>query len=213
MATATETPLVTMTPATPTPTAPLSATPQKAAVRRWPLTVDDYHRLTEIGVFSPDEGVELIEGDVFLLSPIRSRHAACVRRLDDRLRERLGRRAIVSVQCPVRIGMHSEPEPDLALLRTRADYYADGHPGPLDVLLLIEVMETTSDHDRGVKLALYARSGVAEVWLVDLPGERIEVHRRPLGDIYSETRILPRGQVLAPEAFPDVKLGVDALLG
>jgi Uma2 family endonuclease len=194
-------------------TIPMPAIPQVQAVRRWPLTVDDYHRLAEVGVFSPEEGVELIEGDVFLLSPIRSRHAACVRRLDDRLRERLGRRAIVSVQCPLRLGAHSEPEPDLALLRSRADYYADGHPSSPDVLLLIEVMETTRDYDRGVKLALYARSGIAEVWLVDLPSERIEVHRRPLGDIYTETRIHPRGQVVAPQAFPDVKLAADAILG
>jgi Uma2 family endonuclease len=214
MATATQTPFVTMSPATqparlPMPTTPTAGQP----VRRWPLTVDDYHRLAEIGVFAPEESVELIDGDVFLLSPIRSRHAACVRRLDDRLRERLGRRAIVSVQCPVRLDARSEPEPDLALLRSRADYYADGHPSAADTLLLIEVMAAAPDYDRGVKLALYARSGVAEVWLVDLASERVEAYRRPMGALYTETRIHLRGQVLAPQSFPDVKLGVDAVLG
>jgi Uma2 family endonuclease len=211
MESAMQSPIVTV-PLTQTATVPMSSARTNSA-RRWPLTVDDYHRLTEVGVFSQDDGVELIDGDVFLLSPLCCRHAACVRRLDDRLRERVARRAIVSVQSPIRIDDYSEPEPDLALLRTRPDYYAAGHPGARDVLLLVEVMDNTADYDRGVKLALYARSGVAEVWLVDLRSERIEAHRRPQGNFYSEVQIVPRGQLLALQSFPDVKLGVDAILG
>lgn len=206
--------MATATPPQPQPCpGPETASPA-FSVRRWLINVDEYHRLVEAGILALDARSELIEGEVFLSRPISNRHAACVRRLDDLFRERLDRRAVVSVQSPVRIGDHSEPEPDLALLRPRADhYYATGHPGPADVFLLIEVMVTSADYDRGIKLSLYARAGVAEVWLIDLPGERIEVDRRLFEDIYTENQIVSRGKGLAPEAFPELELGADAVLG
>ncbi len=126
---------------------------------------------------------------------------------------RARRRALIRVQGPIRLDDRSEPEPDLAILRPRPDFYSSGHPTPADVFFIVEVMDTTADYDRGVKLAIYARANIAEVWLIDLNRELVEVYRRPIGEIYTENRILPRGQVVAPGAFPDVELAVDAILG
>jgi Uma2 family endonuclease len=117
------------------------------------------------------------------------------------------------VQNPLRLDDHTEPLPDLMLLRPRGDFYSASHPVPADVLLLIEVMDSSADYDRNVKLPLYARSGVPEVWLIDLNRELVETHRRPVGAVYSENRLLPRGQRLAPEALADLEIAVDEILG
>ncbi|MGH9154512.1 MAG: Uma2 family endonuclease [Acidimicrobiales bacterium] len=113
------------------------------------FSVDDYYRMAESGVLGPGDRVELIEGEIVEMSPIGSRHAACLRRLVALFSEGTRGRAILSVQDPVRLDQHSEPQPDLALLRPRPDYYADGHPGPGDVLLLVEVCDTTWAFDQG----------------------------------------------------------------
>ena len=116
-------------------------------------------------------------------------------------------------QDPVRLGEFAEPQPDLALLRPRADFYATAHPTPEDVLLLVEVAETSADYDRQVKLPLYARGSIAEVWLVDLEHDRIEVYQDPSPDGYRDARAVNRGQLLSPSAFPDLPLSADELLG
>ena len=183
------------------------------AVRRWRFNVDEYYRMAEAGIFHEDSRVELIEGDIIAMSPIGSRRAACVVRLTALLTSALGIRAFLSPQNPIRLDDHSEPEPDVMLLTPKDDYYASAHPGAADVLLLVEVMNTSADDDRKVKLGLYARSGVPEVWLVDLKGELVEVYRRPAGEAYAENSEIRRGQSLAPGAFPDVVLGVDAIFG
>src|SRR5689334_7852246 len=117
------------------------------------FTVDDYTRMADAGILSEDDRVELIEGAVVEMSPFRRLHAACVDRLNAWLNRLLGASAIVRVQSPIRLSDYSEPQPDIALLRPRADFYASGHPGPRDVLLVIEVADTSLDYDRGVKLA------------------------------------------------------------
>jgi len=177
------------------------------------FTVEDYHRMAGARIFGEDDRVELIEGEIVEMSPIGSRHGACVKRLNSLFSERLGRRAIVSVQDPVRIGEHSEPQPDLALLMPRPDFYASAHPGPEEVLLVVEVAETSADVDREVKLPLYARAGLPEVWLVDLAEERIEVYRQPRPQGYQEVQRLGRGQCMASQAFPDLELAVGDVLG
>lgn len=167
----------------------------------------------QAGVFGPEDRVELIDGEIISMSPIGNRHAACVRRLTKLFSARIGERAIVSVQNPVRLDQRSEPEPDVSILRSRPDFYAGGHPGPKDVLLLVEVSDTTQEYDRGQKLLAYAKAGVAEVWLVDLPAEVVEVYREPKADGYAQSRSVHRGQSLEPSAFADVRIAVDEILG
>ncbi len=180
---------------------------------RYRFSVDDYHRMAEAGILGEDDRVELIDGEVITMSPIGLRHLSCVDRLNALLVGGLGPRAIVRVQGSVRLGDRSEPEPDLVLLRPRDDFYGTSPATAGDVLTLIEVMDSSAPYDRGTKLGLYARAGVAEVWLVDLNQERVELHRRPLSGVHTEILIRPRGQTVSPEAFPDLVLAVDAILG
>lgn len=177
------------------------------------FTVAEYHRMAEAGILGEDDRVELLEGEIVEMSPIGSRHAGCVMRLNQLLSRQVGQGILVNIQNPIRMGEHSEPQPDLTLLRPRPDFYAQAHPGPADVLLLIEVAETSADSDRAVKLPLYARSGISEVWLVDLAEERVEVHRHPSPGGYQESRTVQRGERLAPQALPALDLAVEAVLG
>jgi Uma2 family endonuclease len=128
-------------------------------VQRRLFTVEEYHRMAEAGILSEDDRVELIEGELVTMSPIGSRHAACVARLTALLFP-VGGRGILWVQNPIRLGARSEPQPDVALLRYRPDFYASAHPGPEDVLLVVEVAETSADADRSLKIPLYARYGI-----------------------------------------------------
>jgi Uma2 family endonuclease len=177
------------------------------------FAVEEYHRMAEAGILTEDDRVELIEGEIVEMAPIGSRHAACVKRLNRLFSQRVGERAIVDVQNPIRLGQHSEPQPDLSLLRPRQDFYASAHPGPQDVLLVIEVAETSADYDRQVKAPLYARAGVPELWLVDLQGQALEVFRSPTAAGYQETQRLSRGQLLSPQALDDLKVPVAEILG
>lgn len=186
---------------------------QPYIVRR-KFTVEEYHLLARAGILREDDRVELIDGEVVEMSPVGSRHAGTVKRVRYHLTplETTGR-ALISVQDPIRLGDFAEPEPDLALLRPRAGFYTTAHPTPEDVFLLVEVAETSADYDRQVKLPLYARWSIPEVWLVDLDQDRIEVHRYPSPDGYRDARTVRRGQLLSPSAFPDFPLPADELLG
>jgi len=177
------------------------------------FTVEEYHRMAQAGILTEDDRVELIEGEIITMTPIGSRHAACVDRLTRLLSAHAGREAIVRVQNPIRLGERSEPQPDLALLRFRSDFYASRHPGPEDVLLVVEVAETSADVDREVKLPLYARSGIAEAWLVDLAGGQIEVERRPTPRGYGEVERFGRGSRVRSRALPDLDVAADEILG
>jgi Uma2 family endonuclease len=181
-------------------------------VTRRKFTVDEYHLLARAGILKEDDRVELLDGDIVEMSPIGSRHAACVDRLN-RVFSRLGERAIVRVQSPVRLGDLAEPQPDLALLRPRADFYAAAQPGPEDVLLVVEVAETSSDYDRQIKISLYARWGIPEAWLVDLDQHRVEVYRDPSPDGYRDVRVVTSSEPLAPLTFPDLDLRAQDVLG
>ena len=132
-------------------------------VHRKLFTVDEYYRMLESGILSEEDRVELVEGEIIEMAAKGSRHAACVKRLTDLFYRSARQSAIVSVQDPVRIGTNTELEPDVALLRLRDDLYANAHPQGSDVLLLVEVSDTTLGYDHGVKLELYARGGVPEV--------------------------------------------------
>ena len=177
------------------------------------FTVEEYHLMASAGVFKEGDRLELIAGEIIEMSPIGMRHAACVRRLDVLLNQKLSGRAIVDTQNPVVLNNTSEPEPDVALLKLRGDFYEIAHPRPGDCFLLVEVADSTIDYDREVKIPLYAKNGVIEVWLVDLNGEAIEVYRQPGVNGYQYRSRFVRGQTLSVGAFANVSLTVDEVLG
>jgi Uma2 family endonuclease len=177
------------------------------------FSVDAYHRMAECGLFHPEDRVELLDGEIVDMSPIGSRHAGCVNRLNALLTALLGATAVVSVQNPVILGPHSEPQPEVMLLRPRPDFYGTAHPGPEDVLLIVEVADATLDLDRGVKLPLYARAGIREVWIVDLETRSIEVYRDPSPDGYGALEHGRPGGRVSSQAFPALSISVDEILG
>lgn len=182
-------------------------------VARRLFTVEQYHKMAGSGVFAPDERVELIEGEIVAMSPIGREHAATVNRLNHWFARRLGERVLLGVQNPVTLGRRSEPQPDVCLLKPKADFYAAGHPRPGDILLLIEVADTTLTFDREVKVPHYSRVGVREVWLVDLGGASVEVYRKPGTQGYGEMRRLAREEKVAPLAFSKCVFAVSEILG
>src|SRR6266446_3923031 len=178
------------------------------------FTVDEYHRMGEVGIFSEDDRVELLAGEIVEMSPIGPLHAGTVGFLNALFTSRLGGEVIVWVQNPLLLRTEdSEPQPDVVLLRPRPDFYRHAHPEPQDVYLVIEVADTSVAADREVKFPIYARAGVPEAWLLNMSAQRLEVHRHPSPDGYQNVRSLQRGESVAPLAFPDLTLTVDALLG
>ena len=178
------------------------------------LTIEEFQRLTETGVFSEDQRLELIRGELVEMSPIGGPHATAVRRLTNRLAARLGSRIILDVQNPLLIGEHqSELYPDVMLLRPQEDFYSLGKPQPQDALLVIEVAGSSLSYDRDVKIPLYAEAGILEVWLVDLNSATIFVYRQPSPAGYQEVRQFQRGDEVSPEAFPDERFRVHEILG
>lgn len=173
------------------------------------FTVDEYHRMGEAGIIGPDERVELVDGRIVAMNPIGSPHAWCVSRLTRVVARRDD--VLVSVQNPIHLDDNGEPEPDLVVLRLETPQ--DRHPGPGDVLLIVEVADTSLAYDRGTKAPLYARHGIPELWIADLGGERIEVHREPTPSGYRVVRALGRGQRASPLFAPDLAVDVDAILG
>ncbi len=181
-------------------------------IRHHRFTVEDYYRMAEDGILAEDARVELIEGEVIEMPPIGAPHASVVTDLQNLLITSVGDRAIVRVQNPVHLGPHNEPQPDIALVRPPAAQYRARHPGPLDILLLIEVAESSLRLDRDLKLGVYARSGVPEVWLVDLRGSGILCYRSPGPARYRESGPpTDLGRVPVP-GLPGLLLDLSALL-
>lgn len=167
----------------------------------------------ESGILREDDRVELLEGEIIYISPIGVKHASCVTRLTYLFSQKIGKNALVSVQNPLRLDEHSEPQPDVMLLKPKQDFYASSLPCAEDVLLLIEVMDTSAGVDRQVKLPLYARHGVSEVWLVSLLDENVEVYKNPVSGSYQDKHVITRGQSLSPMAFPELLLDASDILG
>jgi Uma2 family endonuclease len=177
------------------------------------FNVTEYYRMVAAGVLSEGDRVELIEGEIVEMNPIGSRHAACVGRLTEFLGRRVSNEAIVWVQNPVQVNDYSEPLPDVALLKRRDDFYAQANPQPTDVLLIIEVADSSVEYDRDIKIPLYAGAGISEVWLVNLPKETIEIYTQPVGATYREIRIVKRGESLAAKSIPSLIIDADVVLG
>ena len=179
--------------------------------RKHRLTVHDFHRMGEAGILPIDGRMELIEGEITDMAPIGSRHAAIVKQLMALFVRAVDARATVSVQDPIVLGKYSEPEPDLALLRPRDDFYALALPRADDVFLIIEVADTTLRYDREIKLSLYARHGIPEVWLIDVDGRTLTLFEDPASGQYrDERRVDPLG-VLAPKALPGIEVDLSRL--
>ena len=167
------------------------------------------------GILNPAERVELLAGEVIVMSPIGHRHAACVDRLNSAFAAqsaRLAGRALVRVQSPLAESEISEPQPDLMLLAHRDDRYDFGHPQPQDVLLLVEAAESSINYDRHTKLPFYAAAGIREVWIVNLQADRIESYTEPEAGGYRVTRGYGLGDRLAPAALPDLQLAVAQII-
>ena len=181
-------------------------------LRRLSFTADQYHKLAEIGVLSEDDRVELIDGEIIDMAPIGELHFGHVNRFTHVFIQAFGNRAVLHVQNPVRLGPRREPQPDVTLLKRRDDYYAARMPAPEDVLLLVEIADSSLDYDRNTKVPLYAEAGIVEYWLVNLVDDVILVYRDPGPTGYGVVQVLRRGDTIRPVAFPDVELAVCDLL-
>ncbi len=153
------------------------------------INVNEYYKMAEVGILKPDDRVELINGEIFQMAPIGSRHAAIVDRLARKLNQLLPNQVNIRVQNPIRFDINNEPEPDISLLKYKDDDYASAHPIPSDVLAVIEVASSSIRFDREVKAPLYASNGIREYWIIDLDINQIEVFSNPQGDSYTEIRI------------------------
>lgn len=173
--------------------------------------VDDYYRMADAGILGEHDRVELIEGQVVEMEPISVSHAGTVNELNWLLARRLPEHLRVGVQNPVRLDRWSEPQPDVAVVR--AEDLRRAHPGAEQSLLVIEVAYSSLRYDRNVKLPLYARHGVPEIWIVDLRGEVVERYDEPTEDGYGRARPARRGEIIEPVAVPGVSLSVDEILG
>lgn len=185
-----------------------------ANIRRKMFTTDEYHRMTELGILGEDDHLELINGEIiFMAAAIGSRHAACVGRLTELFVANFTGKAIIWVQNPVRIREHSEPEPDIALLKPRQDFYAEAHPGPEDVLLIVEVSDSSLEYDRETKLPLYGKAGIGEAWIVNLKDGCVEVYTNPSEQGYDVLRKFRKGMTVFSDSFADVHVSVDEIIG
>ena len=195
-------------------TTQVASPPAAAAPTRRRFTVAEYYAMADAGILSENDRVELLDGDFIVMPPVGNWHAFSVNSIVAIFPSTLLEdRAILSVQNPVRLDNYNEPQPDAMLLRWRDDFYRNGHPAPGDVLLLIEVADSTVEFDRTVKLPAYARAGIPELWIAARPERRIEAYTEPAGNEYATVRYFGPGETVAPQAFPDITLAVNRIIG
>ncbi len=176
------------------------------------MSVSEWHKMGKYSIFPPDARMELIEGEMIDMAPIGPSHAGCVRNLIELFSIQKGKAALLDVQNPIQLGNASEPEPDLVLLRPSSHFYRERHPTVEDIFLLIEVADTTLQHDRNKKMPLYAKEGIIECWLVDLNEFQVEVYLNPTVNGYTHKQIFESGQSLIPSQLPHIKIPVSELL-
>ncbi|HEU5424940.1 MAG TPA: Uma2 family endonuclease [Nitrolancea sp.] len=189
----------------------MTTTAPSPVLTRYRFSVDDFQRMGEAGIFGEDDRVELLDGEIITMNPIGGPHMTSVNRLTRRLVLALGEDAIVSIQNPIVLGRHDEPQPDVVVLRSEADQHA-GKPVPDDVLLLIEVADSTLAYDRDVKLPRYAQSGIPETWIVDLAGRLITRYTEPTAEGYRVATTFRPGQAIASASLPALQLAVADIL-
>ena len=185
--------------------------PREVKPLRWRFTVDDFMRMAEAGVLCDEDRVELINGEVRAMSPVGPSHGAVLNRLNMFFSPKLFGKAIVSIQNPVQLDDFSEPLPDFVIARFREDYYALAHPSPDDVLLLIEVADSSLPYDRGEKRARYAQAGIPEYWVIDIPCRRVFQYVAPEAMGYRTERVLGAGEVITCAFAADIAISVDEI--
>ncbi len=183
-----------------------------AIIERHTFTVDEYHRMAETGILTENDRVELINGEIIAMSPINSPHAGHVKRINAFFTRLFGAKVVISVQDPLAIGNISEPEPDVMLLKPRDDFYANAHPQPNDVYLLIEVADSSLKLDRKVKLPLYASAGVPEVWIINLADQQVEIYRAATKGQYQSKEVAQGKQKVTVPHFL-ITITAEDLLG
>ena len=176
------------------------------------FSADDYQFLGVLGILDEDDRIELIDGEIVVMSPIGNRHSACVDRLNHIFVRGVNGQAIVRVQGSIRLGDDSEPQPDIALLRHHDDFYVEAHPTSDDILLLVEVADSSLERDREKGRNTYAKHGIPELWIANLRDEVVERYRNPTPDGYGDMNTFNRGDTISPELLPDVELAVDDIL-
>jgi Uma2 family endonuclease len=182
------------------------------AVIKKRFTADQYQRMGQVGILTERDRVELIDGDVVAMTPIGARHNACVTRTTRALVMAAGDDAFVQPQGSVRLDLYHEPEPDLVLLRPRGDFYASRLPGPEDILLVVEIADSSIDYDRDVKARIYAESGIPEYWLADLNANLVWRYSAPERGAFRSLEQYRRGQSMTPQLLPACVIPVDVLL-
>jgi Uma2 family endonuclease len=183
-----------------------------ASIPRRRFTVAEYERMIEIGMFKKEERIELVLGAIVQLEPKSPRHAAHTMRLNRTLHRLIHEAALIGVHTQIILNDDSEPEPDLVLLRPRPDFYGTARPMPADILLLVEIADTSYDYDRNLKIPLYARAGIRESWLINLPQHTIQQFTDPANGRYQKVRITHKGDSLTLKALPNLTLPVDQIL-
>ncbi|MYC28817.1 MAG: Uma2 family endonuclease [Chloroflexi bacterium] len=200
-------------PASPPATSPPEAPTVAAAGReRRKFTVAEYYRMADVGILGPDERVELIEGDIIVMAPIGPGHAGSVDIIGNLFVRKLGEGFIVRSQNPIHLDDGSEPQPDIVVAFHRDDYYTSAHPTPVDILLTVEVAQSSLEYDRDIKAHLYGRNAIPETWVRNLPEDCIERFTEPGPDGYLQHTIHRRGESITPGSLPDLVLAVEDLL-
>ena len=175
------------------------------------FNVNEYRKMAETGILTPEDRVELIGGEIIAMSPIGRKHAAAVNRLTNLFPQLLGNKVIVSVQNSIRLDNYSEPQPDIVLLKPSSDFYESKIPEAEDIYLLIEVADSTIKYDQEIKLPLYAESNINELWIVNLNNQTLEVYRQPQDKNYLEQH--KNVQSISPLAFPNITLTINDIFG
>jgi Uma2 family endonuclease len=173
------------------------------------FTVDDYARMRETGILTEDDRVELLDGEIYIMSPIGPLHVAIVNKLNKILGVRVGDRGIISIQNPIRLDKLGEPQPDIAILHPRDDFYTQALATPDDILLVIEVADTTLEYDREQKLPRYAQAHISEVWIVDVAAQTIEQHTQPYQGVYTQVRKVLFGSEITSSIMSDISFTTD----
>ncbi len=176
------------------------------------LTIDDYHAMIKAGILSEEDKVELLNGELIIMSPIGISHSGTIDLIDTELKFLLRGKAIVRNQGPITLPYHSEPEPDLAIAKYRSDFYTKSHPGPDDILISIEVADTSLERDRTVKAPLYATHLIPTYWIINLQDRQIEVYTQPKGGQYRTRQTFLPGEELELPGF-GLQVAVEDLLG
>jgi Uma2 family endonuclease len=176
------------------------------------LTIQEYHRMAEAGIFHPEERLELIAGQIIRMSAKGTAHESAITRTERLLRQRLGEQVLLRLQSPIQLDDYSEPEPDIAVVMPNPLDYDDHHPRPEEVFLLIEVADSSLKYDREVKALAYAKSGIADYWILNVNQRKLHVYRLPSPDGYQSETILSEDVTISPLAFPDCAIALRELL-